>query len=144
MRHDGKSANVHQRPDTIGCNAVWPLLCRVASMLSGHAQGHARGAGNGQDGMGVGCFTILADDRLGPGFGGRLRSEVRQGISVSAAGFKMGWIILPARRAVQGLWSDQIIDGAIGPTLCEVTLHPWEGNLSCHKAPIKHCFTLLP
>lgn len=35
------------------------------------------------------------------------------------------------RRAVQGLWPDQIIDGAIGPTLCEVTLHPWESDLSC-------------
>lgn len=38
---------------------------------------------------------------------------------------------IPARRAVQALWPDQIIDGAIGPTLCEVTLHPWEGDLSC-------------
>jgi len=36
-----------------------------------------------------------------------------------------------ARRAAQGLWPDQIIDGAIGPTVCEVTLHPWEGNASC-------------
>jgi hypothetical protein len=38
---------------------------------------------------------------------------------------------IPARRAVQGLWPDQIIDGAIGPTLCEVTLHPWDGDFSC-------------
>jgi hypothetical protein len=36
-----------------------------------------------------------------------------------------------ARRAVQGLWPDQIIDGAIGPALCEVTVHPWEGDMSC-------------
>jgi hypothetical protein len=38
---------------------------------------------------------------------------------------------IPARRAVQALWPDQIIDGAIGPTSCEVTLHPWPGDLSC-------------
>ena len=38
---------------------------------------------------------------------------------------------ISARRAVQGLWPDQIIDGAIGPTVCEVTIHPWKGNLSC-------------
>lgn len=38
---------------------------------------------------------------------------------------------ISARRAVQGLWPDLIIDGAIGPTVCEVTLHPWEGDCSC-------------
>src|SRR5207244_774385 len=39
----------------------------------------------------------------------------------------------PARRAVQDLWPDQIIDGAIGATSCEVTLHPWGRDLSCLK-----------
>jgi len=38
---------------------------------------------------------------------------------------------IPARRAAQGLWPDQIIDGAIGPTLCEVTVHPWGPDLGC-------------
>lgn len=38
---------------------------------------------------------------------------------------------IPARRAVQELWPDQIIDGAIGPTACEVTMHPWPGHSSC-------------
>jgi hypothetical protein len=38
---------------------------------------------------------------------------------------------IAARRQVQSLWPDQIIDGAIGPTICEVTLHPWNGNCSC-------------
>jgi hypothetical protein len=38
-----------------------------------------------------------------------------------------------ARRAVQDFWPDQIIDGAIGATSCEVTLHPWGPDLSCLK-----------
>jgi molybdopterin/thiamine biosynthesis adenylyltransferase len=38
---------------------------------------------------------------------------------------------IDARRLVQRLWPDQIIDGAIGPTACEVTVHPWEGDSSC-------------
>jgi molybdopterin/thiamine biosynthesis adenylyltransferase len=40
---------------------------------------------------------------------------------------------IPARRAVQDFWPDQIVDGAIGPTSCEVTLHPWGPDLSCLK-----------
>jgi hypothetical protein len=36
-----------------------------------------------------------------------------------------------ARRSIQRLWPDQIIDGAIGPTSCGVTLHPWGPDLSC-------------
>jgi hypothetical protein len=38
---------------------------------------------------------------------------------------------ISARRAVQDFWPDQIIDGAIGPVSCEVTLHPWGPDLSC-------------
>lgn len=38
---------------------------------------------------------------------------------------------IPARHFTQLLWPDLIIDGAIGPTACEVTLHPWPSNLSC-------------
>jgi hypothetical protein len=44
---------------------------------------------------------------------------------------------IAARRAAQGLWPDQIIDGAIGPTLCEVTLHPWSKDLSCLRCDFK-------
>ena len=44
---------------------------------------------------------------------------------------------IPARRAVQDFWPDQIIDGAIGPTSCEVTLHPWGPDLSCLKCDFK-------
>jgi len=40
---------------------------------------------------------------------------------------------ISARRAVQDLWPDQIIDGAIGTVACEVTLHPWGPDLSCLK-----------
>lgn len=40
---------------------------------------------------------------------------------------------IPARRSVQDFWPDQIIDGAIGPISCEVTLHPWGPDLSCMK-----------
>lgn len=36
-----------------------------------------------------------------------------------------------ARRKVQQLWPDVIIDGAIGELACEVTLHPWGEDLSC-------------
>jgi hypothetical protein len=37
------------------------------------------------------------------------------------------------RREVQDFWPDKIIDGAIGATSCEVTLHPWGPDLSCLK-----------
>ena len=40
---------------------------------------------------------------------------------------------ISARRAVQDIWPDQIIDGAIGATSCEVTLHPWGPDLACLK-----------
>lgn len=40
---------------------------------------------------------------------------------------------IPARRSVQDFWADQIIDGAISATGCEVTLHPWGPDLSCLK-----------
>jgi len=40
---------------------------------------------------------------------------------------------ISARRTVQDFWPDQIIDGAIGPVSCEVTLHPWGPDLSCLK-----------
>ena len=47
-----------------------------------------------------------------------------------------------ARREVQRLWPDLIIDGAIGELGCQVTLHPWDKNLSClmcdyEKQPIR-------
>lgn len=38
---------------------------------------------------------------------------------------------IPARRMVQSLWPGLIIDGAIGATACEVTLHPWGVDRSC-------------
>lgn len=37
------------------------------------------------------------------------------------------------RRTVQDFWPDQIVDGAISATACEVTLHPWGPDLSCLK-----------
>ncbi|MGA2623827.1 MAG: ThiF family adenylyltransferase [Bacteroidota bacterium] len=51
--------------------------------------------------------------------------------------FPYPWLVLnavdniEARRQVQLLWPDMIIDGAIGELACEVTLHPWGENLSC-------------
>lgn len=38
---------------------------------------------------------------------------------------------IEARRQVQELWPDLILDGALGPVSCEVTIHPWGPNLSC-------------
>jgi hypothetical protein len=38
---------------------------------------------------------------------------------------------IEARHQVQEIWPDLIIDGAIGPTSCEATLHPWGPDLSC-------------
>lgn len=38
---------------------------------------------------------------------------------------------IEARREVQAIWPDLIIDGAIGALSCEVTLHPWGPDLSC-------------
>ena len=43
-----------------------------------------------------------------------------------------GFDNVEARHAVQDLWPDLIIDGAIGPKLeCQVSAHPWEGNIGC-------------
>jgi len=36
-----------------------------------------------------------------------------------------------ARHAVQDLWPDLVIDGAIGSFLCQVSRHPWEGDVAC-------------
>jgi hypothetical protein len=36
-----------------------------------------------------------------------------------------------ARRSVQVIWPDLVIDGAIGAFSCEATLHPWGPDLSC-------------
>jgi hypothetical protein len=68
---------------------------------------------------------------------GWLRGSVQDYVAKCGKVFPFPTLVLngldniPARRAVQGLWPNQIIDGAIGQTLCEVTLHPWEGKLSC-------------
>jgi molybdopterin/thiamine biosynthesis adenylyltransferase len=35
------------------------------------------------------------------------------------------------RHAVQSLWPNLVIDGAIGTFACEATLHPWPEDLSC-------------
>jgi hypothetical protein len=36
-----------------------------------------------------------------------------------------------ARHAIQLLWPDLIIDGAIGPFPCEVGVHPWGPDIAC-------------
>jgi len=38
---------------------------------------------------------------------------------------------IEARRSVQTLWPDLVIDGAIGTFSCEATLHPWGPDASC-------------
>lgn len=38
---------------------------------------------------------------------------------------------IETRRQVQTIWPDVVIDGAIGPLSCQVTLHPWGPDLSC-------------
>jgi len=38
---------------------------------------------------------------------------------------------IEARREVQTIWPDLVIDGAIGALSCEVTVHPWGPDLSC-------------
>lgn len=43
-----------------------------------------------------------------------------------------GFDNVEARHAIQGLWPDLIIDGAIGPRLeCQVSAHPWESDIGC-------------
>jgi hypothetical protein len=44
---------------------------------------------------------------------------------------------IPGRRSVQGMWPDQVIDGAIGPTICEVTVHPWDSGYSCLRCDFR-------
>lgn len=36
-----------------------------------------------------------------------------------------------ARHEVQGLWPDLIVDGAISDFGCQVSLHPWDGDVAC-------------
>lgn len=38
---------------------------------------------------------------------------------------------IPSRHAVQDLWPDIIIDGAIGDFSCQVSRHPWGEDLAC-------------
>jgi molybdopterin/thiamine biosynthesis adenylyltransferase len=38
---------------------------------------------------------------------------------------------IPARHAVQNLWPDMIIDGAIGDFACQVSRHPWGEDVAC-------------
>ncbi|TGQ16525.1 MULTISPECIES: ThiF family adenylyltransferase [unclassified Mesorhizobium] len=43
-----------------------------------------------------------------------------------------GFDNVEARYAVQDLWPDLVIDGAIGPRLeCQVSAHPWSGEIAC-------------
>lgn len=43
-----------------------------------------------------------------------------------------GFDNVEARYAVQDLWPDLVIDGAIGPKLeCQVSAHPWSGEIAC-------------
>ena len=43
-----------------------------------------------------------------------------------------GFDNVDARHAVQDLWPDVVIDGAIGPKLeCQVSAHPWGTNIAC-------------
>jgi molybdopterin/thiamine biosynthesis adenylyltransferase len=40
---------------------------------------------------------------------------------------------IDARRAVQDLWPDLVIDGAIGDFGCQVSRHPWGEDIACLK-----------
>jgi len=45
---------------------------------------------------------------------------------------------IDARHEVQQMWPDMIVDGAIGDFGCEVSLHPWSGDLSCLLCDFQH------
>ena len=45
---------------------------------------------------------------------------------------------IDARHAVQDLWPDLIIDGAISDFGCQVSRHPWSENIACLKCLFQH------
>ncbi|MGF7054767.1 hypothetical protein GGC47_003971 [Bosea sp. OAE752] len=49
-----------------------------------------------------------------------------------------GFDNVEARHAIQGLWPDVIIDGAIGRRLeCQVSAHPWSSTVACLRCVFK-------
>jgi molybdopterin/thiamine biosynthesis adenylyltransferase len=45
---------------------------------------------------------------------------------------------IDARHAVQALWPDLVIDGAIGDFGCQVSRHPWEEDTACLMCLFRH------
>ncbi|MGH7270192.1 MAG: ThiF family adenylyltransferase, partial [Polyangiaceae bacterium] len=45
---------------------------------------------------------------------------------------------IDARHALQDLWPDLLIDGAIGTFLCQVSRHPIEGDIACARCLFRH------
>jgi molybdopterin/thiamine biosynthesis adenylyltransferase len=45
---------------------------------------------------------------------------------------------IDARHAIQDLWPDLIIDGAIGDFSCQVSRHPWGEDTACLKCLFRH------
>lgn len=45
---------------------------------------------------------------------------------------------IDARHALQDLWPDLLIDGAIGPFLCQVSRHPIDGDVACVRCLFRH------
>ena len=45
---------------------------------------------------------------------------------------------IDARHEVQQLWPDVVIDGAIGAFSCQVSRHPWDGDVACLRCLFQH------
>ncbi len=99
----------------------------------------------------LGTSILLGPEDIGKGKASLAAEKLRQN-SISAQGFeedlsefekRLGTEIaypklvlgaldnIEARHAVQDLWPDTIIDGAIGDFGCQVSRHPWGENVAC-------------
>ena len=45
---------------------------------------------------------------------------------------------IDGRHEVQQLWPDVVIDGAIGAFSCQVSRHPWDGDVACLRCLFRH------
>jgi molybdopterin/thiamine biosynthesis adenylyltransferase len=45
---------------------------------------------------------------------------------------------IDARHGLQDFWPDLLIDGAIGPLLCQVSRHPADGDVACVRCLFRH------
>jgi len=83
---------------------------------------------------------LLAGDVVAKGFHEPLESFIRRlGSEMPYPKTIVGALDnIDARHSLQDLWPDLMLDGAIGPFLCQASRHPIEGDVACARCLFRH------